>query len=155
MPARWARLGANSAKTQAWSWSQPGIEYAIAHMASAGARGRAGRNAVHEIVYTFEKPANKELEAKNAELQYEFLGQQGGDAERIAATWFYGPRTSATAPLVEPAFGPAPPIKPREVKAPGVAKAWREIIDAAAVAPRRADTQIRKLGESLIDIVKG
>lgn len=156
LPMRWARLGPSSAKTLAWAWSQPGIEYAIAGMARAGAVGLVGHAAVHRLVYFFEVPADKATETSNAILQYDFLQAQGGNAAAAAANWFYGPRLGAPAPLVPPSVGGAVPgATARTVKAPGVSKAWREVIVATGQRPLAEHTQVSKLGASLIDIMKG
>lgn len=48
--------GPDSAKAQSFAWSTKGIEYALQHMASGGAKGLTGEAAIKAIISGFEKP---------------------------------------------------------------------------------------------------
>lgn len=50
--------GPYSDATQAWAWSPEGIDYALSRMASVGAAGQSGAQAISTIVSKFERPAD-------------------------------------------------------------------------------------------------
>lgn len=54
---------------QAWANSPAGVDYALTHMAQV-ARGRSGADAVTNIVYRFERPADPASETANAIRSY-------------------------------------------------------------------------------------
>lgn len=94
-----------------WAWTANGIEYAIAGMAKAGARGVRGRDSAKVICLNWERPANKEAKAEVRAEAYDALAAQGekvwaglaGLAKGPASGASTGPATSA---VVTPATGP-------------------------------------------------
>ena len=69
MPSRFV---GNQQASNAWAWSQPGIDYALSQMNAA--RGLQGQAAVSSIVRNFERPADPSGEAARAWAAY---GKQG------------------------------------------------------------------------------
>jgi hypothetical protein len=121
LPRRWARLGKNSAKTQAWAWSAPGIRYALSTMAGAGAAGKHGHEAIRAIVDDFEKPKDKPFERKWAGVQYDWLKRQPHGPRRAMVPWFIGP--VARGGVIPPQPPDVPPVTAR---APG--QAWAALM---------------------------
>lgn len=59
---------------QGWSWSTAGIDYALSRIASV-ARGLVGQDAISNIVYRFERPADPAAETAKAAGRYgNYLG---------------------------------------------------------------------------------
>jgi hypothetical protein len=56
----------NRQAADAWAWSPAGIRYALSKMASSGARGLQGRQAVETIIRRFERPADPDTSVRNA-----------------------------------------------------------------------------------------
>ena len=63
---------------QQWAWSKAGIDYALSHMAAAGARGLTGRAAISAISRNFERPADPASEISDALAHYSSFGNLGG-----------------------------------------------------------------------------
>jgi hypothetical protein len=122
LPKRWARLGRNDPRTNAWCWSAPGIDYAIGLMAKAGARRQRGELACTTIVYDFEHPTHPAAETKLAIAAYHQLAAAKPSAEAAVATWFGGPSGGGAIPTYTP-----PPATP-SVQAPRASGAWAELM---------------------------
>jgi hypothetical protein len=69
-------LVGNRQRADSWAWSPEGIRYALSKMASSGARGLSGADAVRAIVTRFERPANPQASIANA------LGRLGSSRGR-------------------------------------------------------------------------
>jgi hypothetical protein len=61
-----SRLRGNTRAADSWAWSPEGIRYALSKMASSGARGLQGRQAVETIIRRFERPADPDRSVANA-----------------------------------------------------------------------------------------
>ena len=63
--------GRNNATVQTWAWSPAGIDEALSEMAGAnGTQGATGWNAIHAIVYGFERSSDMAGETANAWTSY-------------------------------------------------------------------------------------
>lgn len=83
LPSQIGRRGPDYA--QRWAWSSDGVNYALRGMASAGAAGLTGAQAVRAIVYGFERPADPASETAGA------INALGGDAGAQAVQGWQAP----------------------------------------------------------------
>lgn len=70
----------NQRAADAWAWSPAGIRYALGRMASVGAAGLTGAQAVETIIRKFERPADPSTSVRNAVGR---LGKTGPMAQRV------------------------------------------------------------------------
>lgn len=66
--------------SNAWAWSPAGIRFALSHMATV-AKGLKGKEAIHALVYGYERPADKPGEERDAISKlptYRSFRQPGG-----------------------------------------------------------------------------
>jgi hypothetical protein len=77
LPVSYASFGPNSSRTQEWAWSPAGVDYALKMMANLGAAGKTGADAIHAIVYNFERPFDPASEAAAALAAYDSFTVSG------------------------------------------------------------------------------
>jgi cell wall-associated NlpC family hydrolase len=79
-----------SQQADAWAWSPAGIRYALGRMASVGAAGLSGPQAVETIIRKFERPANPDASVRNAVGRLDQPGFRPQDMRGRAAQAFAG-----------------------------------------------------------------
>jgi hypothetical protein len=146
LPASYSSLPRFSTTAQAWAWSQDGMTYAIRNMGANGARGKRGHDAVHAIVYRFERPADKAGETSRANGKYDTLAGEGASWQATVAGWALGP--SLTSGTTGGVTQPVPYIPA------GVLGNWRTFVDVFKLKVPAASASIRSNANALIRIVQ-
>jgi len=66
----WYGAGKNNGQVNAWAWSAPGIDQAMSEMAAAGVKGKSGLDALHAMIFLFERSSDMPGEYNNAKNWY-------------------------------------------------------------------------------------
>lgn len=151
LPEPYRSRGANNAITNAWTWSENGIRYAIRGMASSrpSARGLRGHAAVYAIVYGFERPADKAGAYRTRAAEYDKLLGLGSKWPQYAAPLFRGPanvKAVDTTPVV--------PTPEKDYKPAGVLTQWRGLVDVFKDDIPRQSRRVDSLAKSLTGVFK-
>lgn len=125
LPRKYWGRKRNDPAIQAWAWSKSGVSYALDSMAKTSAKGKFGALAVHELVYEFERPADKPGQYIVRLRTYEQLSRLGAGAWTFLAQYAHGPSGTAAAPPTS-----APTTKPKQN---GVAASWRGFLNVMGV----------------------
>lgn len=115
---------------QGWAWTANGIDYAFRSMRAGGAKGLTGHQAVHAIVYGFERPADKPGAYAVRSTGYDNLLAKGSGATSYIAGLAKGPSLSVT-----PAGGPLPTtttVKPTAISSTPTGSAWQDLMQLLA-----------------------
>lgn len=99
--AKWSGEPWGSARLQAWAWSAEGIQEAFREMAADGANHSTGLQAVHDIVYLFERPNDKPGAYKTRATEYNNLIGKGANVWKYVADQVGG---DTSGPYVPPSL---------------------------------------------------
>jgi len=66
----WYGSGRNSQQVNAWAWSSAGIDQAMSEMVSAGVKGKSGLDALHAMIFGYERSSDMPGEYNNAKQWY-------------------------------------------------------------------------------------
>jgi hypothetical protein len=83
---------------QAWAWTANGIDYVTRSMVAGGAKNKKGHEAVYDIVYGFERPADKAGAYKIRANNYDVLKNKGSGADAYLAQLAHGPSLTPDVP---------------------------------------------------------
>lgn len=149
-----AHMPRNAEQVQRWAWSTDGFAYVFRSMVAGGAAGKTRHDAVHAIVYGFEKPLDEAGAYTDRVKRYDELASYSGDVRALLAPKFKG--VGGTISGTGLPGSPAPTVSPSPVPRPaGVSSAWDEGLALAETGiPKMHDT-VRSVGESLVDVFKG
>lgn len=133
-------------RVQRWAWSAKGIEHGVKGMAddSPSARGLHGHEAVHAIVYGFERPRDEAGAYVTRAREYDHLVSLGAAWEayviaNLIGTGLPGAPTSPLAPIV-----PSIPSK-----ATGAAGAWGELMHSIGTKLPGLGKEAKRVGSGL------
>jgi hypothetical protein len=101
--------GRNNSTVQTWAWSNAGIDQAMSEMVAAGVRGKSGLDALHAMIFGYERSSDMPGEYANAQRWYNSFnngsavgstpgdtsGTAGGDAVTAAEQIVAGASSSS------------------------------------------------------------
>lgn len=132
----------NDPQVNTWAWSKAGINYVLDAMAGTSARGKSGADAVHAIVYDFEKPLDKAVQYTKRLRTYSQLASMGGGAWTFLAGQAKGPKVVASEPK-------PPPTTTKPAGSVGAAGAWRDLCGTFNSAVPGAGAFLHTVGDRL------
>lgn len=130
---------------QGWAWTANGIQYAYRSMYNGGAGGKTGHDAVHAIVYGFERPADEAGAYADRVAMYDKLHGMGSGVDGYIATNANGPSVLATAPA-------APPTTTTP-KAPSQS-AWRNFMTVFSTQLPKTANRVTTLSGEYVGLVR-
>ncbi len=141
-----------SVTVQDYAWSNAGFVFAIKGMASGGASGLTGHEAVRAIVYGYEKPQDEPGAYTTRAAEYDALKAMGAGVREYLASRFIGPQLGGEVGGV----AAAPPGTGTEVSyvPAGVNAQWRGLIDVFKTTSPATRAQIQSLNKSLLGVFK-
>jgi hypothetical protein len=66
----WFGAGKNNSQVQIWAWSNDGINQAMSEMVAAGVKGKSGLDALHAMIFGYERSSDMPGEYNNAKNWY-------------------------------------------------------------------------------------
>lgn len=138
---------------QRWAWSPDGFAYAFRSMVNGGAAGLTGHDAVHAIVYGFEKPLDKEYAYTHRSTTYDELAALDDPRAAIAAAMVGVSGSVSVAPSTGNA-GPGASASP--VTRPARAStAWSAFYEKVTTGPQQTSDQVKSRADALVTIFGG
>lgn len=141
-----------SPAVQAWAWSQAGIREAFLEMRAGGAAGLTGHDAVHAIVYGFERPADEAGAYSTRVKTYDSLLGKGLDVFAYLGDHFNGPAAAAA-----PTGDSGPFVGPDQVtvtRPAGVQAAWEDLIGFYSSTIPQRHAAVGSFADSLVNVFK-